>query len=250
MASKRQNQVNHSSGNTSDAGSASQENALFNADVYPEDAREPEGNADRSFDPGELEHEPSTLPIASPDPFDPAALRLTQDFGAGLGIKKALLSIPVRKPANSWWVRVHPSNSYRMETFVIELKEDREIYLVARELWTDLATEATFSPRALFTAINRQGVLFIWPVRLPGPDGKTDEWSRTALEAADMAAKGWVRLAANMSLGAYDVLQAGGQLGEPVWPQEPLADLLRIGFRDRYINTLDHPVVRRLRGEV
>jgi hypothetical protein len=214
------------------------------------EAREPDGPADTSFDPAALEAPAPTPPAPGPDPFDPASLRLSQDFGAGLGVKKALLSVPVRKPANSWFVRVHPSEEYRLQTAVIELKEDRETYLVAPALWPDLVTEATFSPRALFTAVNRQGVLFLWPIRLPRADGRVDEWSRTALEAAERATKGWVRVAANMALGAYDVFEAGGQLGEPQWPAVPFRDLLRIAFRDRHIDTLDHPVLRRLRGEV
>jgi hypothetical protein len=28
------------------------------------------------------------------------------------------------------------------------------------------------SPVSLYTAINRQGVVFLWPVKLPAPDGK------------------------------------------------------------------------------
>ena len=35
------------------------------------------------------------------DPFDPASLRLSQDFAANAGVKKAILTIPVRKPAPS-----------------------------------------------------------------------------------------------------------------------------------------------------
>jgi hypothetical protein len=189
-------------------------------------------------------------PASGPDPFDPESLRLSSDFAAGVGVKQALLAVPVRKPAKSWFVRVHPDPAYRLQTAVIELKEDGETYLVAPRLWPDLAAESTFSPRALFTAINRQGVVFIWPVRLPGPDGRLDEWSRTALDAAEMAAKGWVRIAANMPLGAYDVFRATGQLPEPEWPDVPFRELLCIAFRDRFIQSLDHPVLRRLRGEV
>jgi hypothetical protein len=192
---------------------------------------------------------PSNVP-AGADPFDPASLRLSQNLAASLGVKKALLTVPVRKPDKAWFVRVHPDESYRLQTCVIELKEDRETYLVARDLWPELMTEATFSPRALFTSVNRQGVLFLWPVRLPGPDGKIDEWSRTSLEAAQRATKGWVRVQANMSLGAYDVFEATGQLPEPEWPQTPFQELLRTAFKDRYIDRLDHPVLRKLRGEV
>jgi len=192
-----------------------------------------------------------TTPVAAPpDPFDPARLRLSQDFASTLGVKKALLTIPVKKPAREWFVQVHPSEKYRLQTCVLELKEEREIYLIEPELWPELATEATCSPRALYTAINRQGVLFIWPIRLPGPDGKVDDWSRSAWEAATMAQSKWVRVSANMSLGAYDVWEAQGSLPGPEWPEVPFRDLLGTAFRDHLINSLDHPVLRKLRGEI
>jgi hypothetical protein len=77
-----------------------------------------------------------------------------------------------------------------------------------------------------------------------------DDWSRSAAEAAKLAREHWVRVAANMSLGAYDVFQAMGDIPKPDWPEQPLKDLLRVGFRDKLIETIDHPVLRRLRGEV
>jgi hypothetical protein len=191
-----------------------------------------------------------TETVTIPDPFDPAALRLSQDFAANLGVKKAMLTVPVRKPDKAWWVRVHPSEDYRLQTVVVELKEERETYLVDKPLWSELATEATFSPRVLFTAVNRQGVPFLWPIRLPGADGKHDDWNRSALEAAQMAQKTWVRVTANLSLGAYEVFEATAQLPEPNWPELPFNELLRVAFRDKFIGGLDHPVLRKLRGEV
>jgi hypothetical protein len=160
------------------------------------------------------------------------------------------LSIPVRKPDKSWFVRVHPSEEYRLSTAVIELKEDRETFLVAPALWNEVATEATFSPRALVTATNRQGILFIWPIRLPGPDGRIDNWSRTALEAAHLAEKVWCRVTSNMALGAYEVFQATGHLPEPEWPDLTFQQILKTAFKDQYISALDHPVLKKLRGEV
>jgi hypothetical protein len=190
---------------------------------------------------------------AGPDPFDPAALRLPQDFTAALGVKKALLSVPVRKPDKAWFVRVHPAEEYRLQTAVIELKADRggETYLVAPSLWPELATEPTFSARVLFTAMNyTDRVVFLWPIRLPAPDGRKDEWSRTALEAAGMAMKKWSRVIANMGLGAYDVFEASGALPDPEWPDKTFAELLRLAFADRFVSSMDHPILRRLRGEV
>src|SRR5262245_7184346 len=88
---------------------------------------------------------------AAPNPFDPESLRLPSDFSAAVGVAKAVLSIPVRKPDKTWFVRAHPSPEYRLQTCVVELKEDRESYLVARPLWGELSTEATFKPKLFVT---------------------------------------------------------------------------------------------------
>lgn len=183
------------------------------------------------------------------DPFHPDRLRLSQDFIAAAGVKKVLNTIPVRKPSKEWFVMTHPNDSYRIQTCVIELKEDSETYLVDPSLWPELASESTFSPRALMTTINRQGVLFLWPVRLPGPDGRLDEWSRSAMDAATLASGRWVRVQANMSLGAYEIYEAAGQWAAPAWPDMPFQQLLKIAFKDKFITALDHPVLMRLRGE-
>jgi hypothetical protein len=182
------------------------------------------------------------------NPFDPTRLRLSQNFAESVGVKKALLTIPVRKPGRQDFIRVHPDESYRLETAVLELKEERETYLVASELWPELAGEIV--PKVLFTSLSRQGVLTLWPIRLPGEEGRHDEWNRSALEAAKIAQTRWIRLAANMALGAYEVYQAIGDLPAPEWPEVEFQEMLRIAFRDHFIDSLDHPVVRRLRGEL
>ena len=182
------------------------------------------------------------------NPFDPAKLRLSQNFAEKIGVKKALLTIPVRKPGRQDYIRVHPDPIYRIETAVLELKEERETYLVVRALWSEVPGELT--PKILFTTINRQGVLTLWPVRLPGDDGRLDDWNASALEAAEMAQQRWIRVAANMSLGAYEVYVAAGNLPDPEWPDLPFAEILKIAFKGQFIEDLDHPVMRRLRGEL
>ena len=63
-----------------------------------------------------------------------------------------------------------------------------------------------------------------------------------------MAKTKWLRVAANMSLGAYEVFTASSDIEEPVWPDVPFKEILKIAFRDQYIRDFDHPVVQRLRG--
>lgn len=184
--------------------------------------------------------------MSAPDPFDLGALRLSQDFAAQIGVRKALTTIPVRKPDRQWFVRVHPDPAYRLETAVLELKEDNETYLLAPQLRAELPGEIV--AKVLLTAITRQGNPFLWPIRLPDEMGKLDEWNRSAAEAAKLAEGQWIRLAANRTLGAYETFVATGDLPEPEWPDKPFQELVRIAFRDRYIDSLDHPVVKRLRG--
>ena len=209
-----------------------------------------------------LQITPETTDVVEPDngsrpkpepvelnPFDPDRLRLTPDFHTKTGVKKALLTVPVKKPMKEWWIQVHPDPEYLLETWVLELKDDRETYLIDPLVAPELVTESTVSPRAIFTAVNRQRVVFLWPVRLPGVDGKIDDWSRSAMEAAKLAQGKWVRVAANMDLGAYEVFEATGDIPDPQWPTEPLEKLLSVGFKDKLIQNLDHPVLKRLRGE-
>jgi hypothetical protein len=188
---------------------------------------------------------------AAPDPFDPAALRITPELAATTGVKKVVLTIPCRKPHKSAFIRAHPDPEYRITTGTIELDEERgELYLVTPHLMAELAIEPAFRPRMLVTAITRQGALFLWPLNMPRQDGRVDEWTRTGLEAMQYATKSWVRVYANMTSGGYEVAQATGQLPDPEWPELTFREILRIAFRDRLINSLDHPVIRRLRGEV
>ncbi len=182
------------------------------------------------------------------DRFDLEKLRLSQAFDNTLGVKKRIFTVSVKKPDRQWWVRVHPDETYRLKTAVLELKEERETYLVDSSLWSELSSEII--RKELYTAMNRQGIPFIWPVRLPGPDGRHDAWNRCAAEAAELATRRWIRLASNMHLGAYDVFEATGDLPEPDWPEISFQELLQVAFRGKFINTMDHPAIRRLRGEI
>ena len=179
--------------------------------------------------------------------FDLESLRVSQDFVKDTGVKKLLTTVPVRKPNKQDFVRVHPDSSYVLDTMLLNLKEERETYLVAPSFREEIPQELTHTRLALAT--NRQKVLFLWQLRLPGSSGKTDAWSMSALEAYEEAKKNWVRISANMSLGAYEIYEALGNLSDPEWPDESMDEIVRIAFRNSFIDSYDHPVLRRLRGE-
>src|SRR5215211_2865812 len=160
----------------------------------------------------------------APDPFDIASLRLNPSFLETAGVKKLLTTIPARRPNPQDFVRTHPAPEYRENFAMIELKDDREDYLVRPEILPELTGEIVF--KTIFTAVNRQGVLFLWPVKLPTPDDRKMEWPRSAREAAEMAMTKWLRMKANMSLGAYEITVAESEMAEPVWPQLSFQELI------------------------
>ena len=152
--------------------------------------------------------------METPDPFDPAALRLNEMFVEGVPIKKYLSTIPVRKPGRQDFVRVHPAEEWRLTpAAILELKEDREVYLVRPHLVNALTDEV--SPATIYTAITRQGTLFLWPVRLPTADGRRSDWHRSALEGAELAQTKWLRITANLALGAYEFAAALNGIADP-----------------------------------
>jgi hypothetical protein len=185
-------------------------------------------------------------PSAVADPFDLASLRLDQSFTETAGVRKLLTTVPVRKPAAQDFVRVHADPNFRDVFALIELRDEREIYLVLPGIARELVGE--FVMATLYTAITRQGVVFLWPVKLPGPDGRRLEWHRSAAEAAELAMTSWIRVKANMSLGAYEITEAASVMSEPDWPAVSFEELLRTAFRDRLVDRRDHPVIKRLRG--
>jgi hypothetical protein len=162
----------------------------------------------------------------TPDPFDPKNLQLSQDFGAGLGVQKVLTKVPVDKPPKDMFFRCHPDESYSLNTGVVELKKDRETYLVAQGLRDRLERESTFGARRLVLTVTRYGDVSFYPIRLPGPDGKLDSWAESALEIVELAKSTWVRVAANMNIGAYEAVKAENIPVSPVWPEMSLRDLL------------------------
>jgi hypothetical protein len=181
-----------------------------------------------------------------PDPFDLASLRLNPAFIETAGVRKLRTTVPARRPSPQDFVRVHADPAYHANFAMIDLRDDREDYLVQPHVVPQLPGEVVF--KTVFTAVNRQGVVFLWPVRLPNADDKQNAWWQSAREAAEMAMAKWLRMRANMSLGAYEITIAESEIPEPEWPQESFEELLRIAYRGRLITDLDHPVVKRLRG--
>jgi hypothetical protein len=183
----------------------------------------------------------------APNPFDPAALRISGGFAADGGAEKLLLILHVQKPNKQSFVRVNPSPDLRIRIAVLELREEGETYVVVPAVAEQIPSEVKFVELRL--AVTQQGNAFLWPVPLPDGDNADNSWNVTARGAADAAETSWVRLKSNRGANCYDVIVAQNAAAEPVWPEKTMEELLKLAFGNgRLIDSLEHPVVQRLLG--
>jgi hypothetical protein len=195
-------------------------------------------------EPGSI-HQPQS---EAPNPFDDMdSLRINQDFVARAGVKKLLTTVPVKRPNKQTFVRVRSEPEYHRDFACIELRDEGEFYIVAPNIASALPDEVTY--RTFYTSITRQGVLFLWPVNLPSPDGRRCDWHISARVAAETAMTKWIRVVSKRELGAYEIWKAEGDFPEPEWPDVSFSEICKVAFRDNpTVQSFDHPVIKRLRG--
>ena len=157
--------------------------------------------------------------------------------------------MPIKKPNKTAFIRVKENDELGVyECYVLENKELDETYLVEPELAEAILHELT--AKRLYLAIDKQNNVFIWPVKLPDESGKLDHWKESAHSGAASATKQWARITADRSLGAYAIYLATGNLKEPEWPDLSFEEILKIAFKGKVIDSIDHPVLKKLRGEI
>jgi hypothetical protein len=189
----------------------------------------------------------NTISTSSNNIFaDLESLRLAPDAAVVSGTQEVLSHIPVRKPNRHEFFRTPLEPGKWFDTGVFVDKEERETFFVTPSMREALVGE--IKPVLLVPTITRQNVLLLWPLALPMEGQRHNGWAETARQGAELAKTKWVRMAADMALGGYRLYQAEGELSEPVWPDKPLEEMMQIAFRDRIVDSENHPVIRKLRG--
>lgn len=175
--------------------------------------------------------------------IDVKALAISQDFD-GYEIEEVGASVKVRKPGKQEFFR-SLGPEYRLQTLALRLESDKSFYLVAPELREELGAELILIE--IFTVITIRQDIFMWPVRIPG--GEYDGWNKAAMIAAELAQTYWIRIIPDISKGEYRIQKAKGLDREPQKPDESFGELLEKAFADHFIDSISHPVIKRLEGE-
>jgi hypothetical protein len=138
-------------------------------------------------------------------------------------------------------------------------KEDRVNYFVAPNMRDHPLIAPRLRPVTLASTYTwPAGNVLLWPVPFADEKGRIPVWksARRAFELASGLAIGldppeprWVQITWNPETRDYDVAIAKGININPIWPKDlSFRDMLRLGFADKTIDSVEHPYVRQLRG--
>ena len=171
------------------------------------------------------------------------AIKLTPEEAGLVGAKEALVTLAIRKPNRAEFVRIDPNPAMSIVT-AIYIDVLKEVYFVtpeARSIFPD-----GVKPIQLFTAVNQRGLPFLWPVAIEeGVGGRRNNWrsccGRVGQNDLD-------KTCGRHDRRCYRVYEALGKLPDPVFPERPLADLLRIAFRGRVVDNENHLIARQALG--
>ena len=195
-----------------------------------------------------MQAQPTSKQATTSTGADLKSLRLPANYGATLGVKKLLTVVLVGRPKKPQFFRTHASEDMTFPAMIMENKEARESYVVVPDVAQEISE--LVRPVMLHAAIDRQNNVFLVPVPLPGDDGTRNPWHESLAQAVEYAKLKWIRLAANMHAGGYDVYEAEGTLPDPDWPEHGIDALVEVAFRGKIITSLDHPVVQSLLGKI
>ncbi len=181
-----------------------------------------------------------------------ASLILPVGHGVGAAqMIKRTLRIKARKPNPRRFIRVHPDMKAAVAIFIDPNDEDEfeaAPYVVLGGVAEELGSDA--EANTAFVYAYATGTLGLWLCRHPRKGN--DVWATTRLAVAEKAQTNWLRCHGSEDGDGYGYTEPVDKFPGPDWDRwlrgRSVFQLLGLAFRDRVIDTLDHPVVRAFEG--
>jgi len=201
---------------------------------------------DENFDLDEVSVPPTN---GSTTDFDLSEFYVPQGVSEGdISAEKILTSVPIRKAKKAEFVRSHADIAYQREFYLYEDKDgDGAYYVVHPRLVSEIT--AFVAQYLIVLCVNSNDVPFFFPVKLS--DTKMNaKHKANALQFVELTKTKWTRRTWNETAGEHDLFVAKNMAKEPVFPDESIEDLLKLAIRGGMIKSTDHPLYKKLLGEM
>lgn len=205
----------------------------------------PEGKQFREQQPVDISEDSPSSGILTPESI--LQMRLPASELDAAEVKVVRSRFTIGKPPKDQFFRVHPGEDYWLPFGLLEVERTSAFYLVppgSVRNWMIEDDIKSFFDCVMCLTVTRHGEPRIWPLK------QTENlWHESARDIAEMAKKEWVKLISDQGAGYYVAGTPTNQSKEPVWPEESFAEILVKTFSGRIIDSLDHEVIKELRGD-
>ena len=198
---------------------------------------------------------------ATPDPFNLDALRAPPNFQQTGGVKKTTLNVNASsRPPKDKFIRVHPFDATHGQEdwclnvvvfghqFEDEISAENFIVPSGSDVYDALFEK--LRPALIICGITTSAAKFLWELKLPSPGNnrRANQWHETRLVCARKAMDGWLRPEADMHAGGYNYAEPIATIPDPDWGNDSFQTMFQIAYRERIIDSLDHPVAKEVLG--
>jgi len=178
------------------------------------------------------------------DGFD-MSIYVAKPYETQIVTKREIVRVPVKKPGGQIFFRIHPTEE--IPVWLLKWEDDGEQYVINPKMLKFLDDQAKLN--ILYLGITLSGHPFLFPVQQKDANGKWNSWHESAFNIITMAKKQWLRMVAERQINGYEPYVAEQKHPEPEWPQKTMMEYLAIAFREKRIDTEDHPIIKSLKGK-
>lgn len=196
--------------------------------------------------PAEASEGRDTVEGNAPTPSVEDLALMGQRFDLGVELRRDHLALKIRRPEKSEFIRTYPDGPLPMAVAILEVKSQRDIFVVKADLAP--IVEDLVRPVLLALAITKDMDPFLWPLAQPKQGREPSHAAITVMQAEERTRTTWGRVAWGGFDTGWKFYSSSVQPEDPNWTDlTPEKALSLIG--DIYISHENHPIIRELRGE-
>ena len=193
------------------------------------------------------------------NPFNLEELVVQPAYKTGGNMQTSAATIPVQdKGGPATFFMTHPDPQYAQIFWGIKWSESDEgskgdIYIMHPSVQAAMPEEKLFRRYKIYVCCSQTGREFLVAAAMPEDTDKT-LWLSSKHECLEAARSRYLKMFSNQAAGQwqYTYAETDGPETPPNWSNEGYSRILMRGFKtprqDRYIGTLDHFVIKALKG--
>ena len=194
----------------------------------------------------ELASSPKPAPI---DPFDPMNLGISTDYAAAINAKASTKPFELRAPNEQEFFRTSPQKNHHLVVGSIADKQDMgKVYIVSGVLLEEVKLKFPKVVRAVELVLTQilAGASLVWPV--PLAEDRGGKWNSTQRAACEQGKTRWTNKTSGR--GEYEILTVNNPKDVDWDSFPPFRDILRQAASERLIDSMEHALLKKLRGEI